>query len=85
MYKAFLLFCALLTMVSLQSAEAGTASPYARAKAKGKVFVHRPYYKAYKGNSRHTYHWYNRLLGKKSKKASPRSAAPRPLSSHSTF
>ncbi|MCC2545613.1 hypothetical protein LJY25_04090 [Hymenobacter sp. BT175] len=75
----------MLTLVSLQSASAGAASPYARAKAKGKVFVHRPYYKAYKGNSRHTYHWYNGLFKKTKKKSSVPAGASRSRSIHSTF
>jgi hypothetical protein len=39
----------------LLTAEAGAARPssYARAKAKGRMYVHRPNYKLYRGAKRH--------------------------------
>jgi len=51
MYKVLLLFCALLWFLP-QSLEAGPGTPYARAKAKGRVYVHRPSYKVYRGSKR---------------------------------
>jgi len=51
MYKVLLLFCALLWFLP-QSLLAGPGTPYARAKAKGRVYVHRPSYKVYRGSRR---------------------------------
>ncbi|MBC6989742.1 MULTISPECIES: hypothetical protein [Hymenobacter] len=67
MYKALILFCALLILADLQPAPAtaGRATAYARAKAKGRMFVHRPYYKAYKGRKKTKRHAWFALPSKK--------------------
>lgn len=54
------LLCLLLLLAGMPAAHAATgASPYARAKAKGRVFVHRPYYRAYRGrSSSRRHHWH---------------------------
>ncbi|UYZ63911.1 hypothetical protein [Hymenobacter weizhouensis] len=49
MVRILLLFFALLIVSGVNSAEAARPSRYARAKMKGRLFVHRPYYKKYKG------------------------------------
>lgn len=49
MFRILLLLCAVLLVSGLQPAEAGRPTRYARAKMKGRMFVHRPFYKKYKG------------------------------------
>ncbi|MBO3270845.1 MULTISPECIES: hypothetical protein [Hymenobacter] len=50
MYKALLLVFALFLLSGLQPAEAtNPGTRYARAKAKGRVYTHRPSYKVYRG------------------------------------
>ena len=53
MFKTLLLFCAVLLLVGTQPALAGRPTAYARAKMHGRVYLHRPSYKAYKGFKRH--------------------------------
>ena len=54
MFKTLLLFCAvLLLLVGTQPALAGRPTAYARAKMHGRVYMHRPSYKVYKGFKRH--------------------------------
>ena len=49
MLRILLLVFALLLVGGANLAEAARPSRYARAKMKGRLFVHRPYYKKYKG------------------------------------
>ncbi|UOQ70931.1 hypothetical protein [Hymenobacter cellulosilyticus] len=52
MNKVLLLIGVVLFLLTGQ-AEAARPSAYARAKARGRVYVHRPNYKLYRGAKRH--------------------------------
>ncbi|PJJ60461.1 hypothetical protein [Hymenobacter chitinivorans] len=53
MNKVLLLIGVVLFLLTGGPAEAARPSAYARAKARGRVFVHRPNYKLYRGAKRH--------------------------------
>ncbi|TGE28570.1 hypothetical protein [Hymenobacter metallicola] len=52
MNKVLLLFGVLFLFLTSE-VSAARPSSYARAKAKGRMYVHRPNYKVYKGSKRH--------------------------------
>lgn len=50
MTRILILFFSLVMLGGLEAAEAARPTAYARAKMKGRVFTHRPFYKKYKGS-----------------------------------
>ncbi|WP_188811884.1 hypothetical protein [Hymenobacter cavernae] len=72
MYRILLLFWALLVLAS-SSLLAKPGTPYARAKAKGRVYVHRPSYKTYRGSRhrRRRTHVFKRTSHKKRRTTTP--------------
>jgi hypothetical protein len=62
MYKVLLLLCALTLLTYAPPATAARPSAYTRAKLKGRIYVHRPNYKLYRGRKRQHRSWVGRLL-----------------------
>ncbi|WP_139921542.1 hypothetical protein [Hymenobacter sp. DG01] len=52
MTRIVLLLVALLMMGVAEPADAARPTRYARAKMRGKVYTHRPFYKRYKGHKK---------------------------------